>query len=79
MMVELGFCEAPRKRPEGVCSCSSFTWAQDMYRVIAAIRGNPFLRIIDEYGRFYSGHKFLELIKNNCPISFEHMIGIEFS
>jgi hypothetical protein len=77
--IELGFSKARDKRPVGVHSCSSFTWGQSPYSVISRIRRNPFLRVMDEYERSYSGRSFLKMIKNNCPISFEDSVGRDFS
>jgi hypothetical protein len=78
--VELGFADALRlRRPRGVRSCASFSWAQHPNPVRAACVDQPNDMIIeDEYGREYTGQQMLDLLVL-CPLQFEHSIGERFS
>lgn len=65
---ELGFNKEPFKKKTGVSSCSSFTWARGLGRI---------MKIEDEYCKEYSREEFMEMLKE-CPIQYWDSIGKEF-
>ena len=78
--VELGFAEARTRKPMGVRSCMSFSWAQTPERVRAICQESPDkILVIDEYGGEYTGQGFLDMLESNCPVEFTHSIGMWFS
>lgn len=77
--VELGFAKPRTKKPTGVRSCSSFTWAQDPAKVRAKCEENANKKVVvDEYGRKLTGREFLTMVKVNCPVQFHDSIGTQF-
>lgn len=71
--VELGFAHPNTRRPGGVTTASSFTWAVDPESLpLDAL-------VVDEYGGFMSRLEFTIMLEANCPIQFTDMIGREFS
>lgn len=77
--IELGFAKPLGKRPRGVGSASSFSWAQEPARVILACRQWPDeTLVVDEYGRDYTGAEFLDAILV-APLWFTDRIGGIFS
>lgn len=81
--VELGFAKPEPKRPTGVFTAASFSWAiepdgEDGAR--ARLEKNFDVPIvIDEYGRSYTGRTFLAMLRANCPIEHRDTIGVHFS
>jgi hypothetical protein len=74
--VELGFAKPRVRRPVGVQSCASFTWAQPEDGVIAFMQQHlNHAVVIDEYGRISSGETFLEMLECNCPVRFHDSVG----
>lgn len=79
-LVELGFSKANSQRPHGVCSCSSFSWAQNPQAIKMKCKANYNEKLINnEYGDRFTGLEFLNMLKYNCPIEFTTMIGQWFS
>jgi len=82
---ELGFREGPPTSEErqGVRSCSSFVWAQDpgwvLSKLLAALKNDDSVAVVNEYGDEYTAHEFLENILAACPIWFTNSVGTEFS
>jgi len=79
--VELGFSKPRAGAPEGVHSCSSFTWAQDpeiVRKKCSGLKGSK-IGIVDEYGRLLTGRQFLKMLRTNCPVEFTDSIGQQFS
>lgn len=74
---ELGFNRGKSKKKKGVRSCSSFTWAMNIYRVTQTCW--PRKKVIeDEYGRKYTRKQFNDILKE-CPVQFYDSIGEHFS
>lgn len=77
--LELGFARLKAKRPHGVRSCSSFSWAQDpiaIRKLCFTLGDEPV--VVDEYGRVYTGDQFLLMLMANCPLQFEDSLGTRF-
>lgn len=78
--IELGFAKHRTEKTKGVCSCSSFSWAQDPERVRSECAKHPGKKlIVDEYGRSLTGRQFVAMLKCNCPVEFTDSIGHWFS
>ena len=74
--VELGFARSNDKRPVGVQTCASFTWAQSPYLFISFVRKHLDEKIVvDEYERSMTGYEFLNMLETNCPVRFTDQIG----
>jgi hypothetical protein len=78
--LELGFNKNPYQKKTGVSSASSFTFAMGLDEMKKKLMSRKLFSkcIIDEYGRTYTYHEFMDLL-NACPIHFTNMIGQEFS
>lgn len=78
--VELGFAMPRTERPVGVCSTSSFSWAEDPEHVGALCEKYANEPVVeDEYGELYTGRAFLDMLRCNCAVQFTEFIGVEFS
>lgn len=69
--VELGFAKPETRRPTGVQSCASFSWAQppDSFRVFADEHADERV-VVNEYGDVMTAREFTAMLHYNCPISF---------
>ena len=79
-MVELGFDKPNTRRPKGVGTCCSFSWAQDPTIAKAILRARKTEKLVeDEYGQTYTGAQFLTMLRSMCPVEFTNSIGSHFS
>lgn len=81
--VELGFNNNPTEEKTGVRSCSSFNWAMNREtELFKRVRKQGMKLndpcIVDEYGRKYTAHEFIDLL-DACPLQFGDSIGSWFS
>jgi hypothetical protein len=75
--LELGFAQVKDLGVSGVCSASSFSYAQNPDDVERALREHK--AVVDEYGRKYSARRFRKEVLDMCPIKYTTNVGRWFS
>ena len=75
--LELGFAKTKDLGTSGVCSVSSFSYAQDPNTVEQALKEKK--AVIDEYGRKYSALRFKKEVLCMCPVKYTASVGKWFS